>query len=58
MDDQISNATTAPPADEPIPWLQQVVDNIWLLFAASLVVVLGSYLVWGLIDLLNVLVLP
>jgi hypothetical protein len=43
--------TTSPPEGEPIPLLQRVYDNIWLLFAASMVVVMGFYLVWGLIDL-------
>jgi hypothetical protein len=43
--------TTGPPEVEPIPLMQRVYDNIWLLFAASMVVVMGSYLAWGLIDL-------
>lgn len=46
--------TTSPPEDTPIPFLQRLYDNIWLLFAVSMVIVMVSYLAWGFIDLIMV----
>ena len=40
--------------DEPIPIMQEIFDNIWLLFLVSVVIILVSYIVWGIIDLVNV----
>ena len=41
-----------------VPRLQQLYDNVWLLFLISGLIVLLSYLVWGVVDLLNVPTLP
>lgn len=41
-----------------IPVLQEMYDNIWFLFLLSGLVVLVFYLIWGLIDLVNVPTLP
>jgi hypothetical protein len=40
--------------DEPIPIMQEIFDNIWLLFLVSVVIVLVSYILWGIIDLVNI----
>jgi hypothetical protein len=40
--------------DEPIPIMQELFDNIWLLFLVSVVIVLVSYILWGIIDLVNI----
>jgi hypothetical protein len=44
--------------DEPIPIMQELFDNIWFLFFVSSVIVLVSYVIWGMIDLLSVQVSP
>lgn len=41
-------------ANEPEPKGQKLFDNIWLLFALSLLISTVIYNVWGLIDLMNV----
>ena len=46
------------PAEERIPLMQRLYDNVWLLFILSLISVFGFYLVWGFIDLVNVPRLP
>lgn len=45
-------------AGEPIPVMQEIFDNIWFLFLVSGVIILVSYLIWALIDLVNVPTLP
>lgn len=47
-----------PPQDERIPVMQEIFDNIWFLFLVAVIVLLVSYLAWGLIDLINVPALP
>ncbi|MBI3969601.1 MAG: hypothetical protein HY329_28490 [Chloroflexi bacterium] len=52
-------ATSAPGADgsadePPIPVMQEIYDNVWFLFLASMISVLVFYVIWGLIDLVNV----
>lgn len=42
----------------PLPVMQEVLDNTWFLFLVSGVVVLVSYIIWALVDLLNVPVAP
>ena len=42
------------PEDERVPVMQEIYDNIWFLFLISGVVILVSYIIWGLIDLVNV----
>lgn len=46
------DSTPAPP--ENIPWQQVVLDDIFLLMAAGLVVPTLLYIVWGLMELANV----
>lgn len=41
-------------SNEPEPQGQKVFDNIWLLFVLSLVISIGLYNVWGIIDLMNI----
>jgi len=36
-----------------VPALQDLYDNIWVLFLVSLLIVLVSYIIWGLIDMLS-----
>ncbi|MBI4312832.1 MAG: hypothetical protein HY681_13780 [Chloroflexi bacterium] len=47
-----------PDGDEPIPVMQEIYDNIWFLFLVSGVIVLVSYIIWSLIDLVNRPTLP
>ena len=42
-----------PSEDEPVPVMQEIFDNIWFLFLVSGVIILVSYIIWGLIDLVN-----
>jgi hypothetical protein len=44
--------------EEPIPVIQEIFDNIWLLFLVSATIVLVSYIVWALIDLVNIPTAP
>ena len=45
-------------ANEPEPQGQKWFDNIWLLFALSLLISTLIYNVWGIVDLLNVPLAP
>lgn len=42
----------------PVPVMQEIYDNIWFLFLVSGVIILVSYIIWGLIDLVNKPTLP
>lgn len=44
--------------DRPIPVMQEIYDNIWFLFMLSMTIVLVSYIIWGLIDMLSFPTLP
>ena len=44
--------------DDRVPVMQEIYDNIWFLFLISGVMVLVSYIIWGLIDLLSTPTLP
>lgn len=37
--------------DEPVPWQQGILDNLWLLLALSILVPGLMYLLWGLWEL-------
>lgn len=39
--------------DEPLPWPQRMLDNLWLLLAISIVVPALMYLAWGLWELIE-----
>ena len=54
-DQQRQNEATVSPesGEEPVPVMQEIVDNIWFLFLLSGVIILVSYIIWGLIDLVN-----
>lgn len=46
-------------AEEPrIHPLQEMMDNIWLIFFASALITLVFYVIWGLIDLVGRPTLP
>lgn len=41
-----------------VPAMQEIFDNIWFLFLVSGVIILVSYIIWGLIDMISVPTLP
>ena len=41
-----------------VPVMQEMFDNIWLIFLMSGVIVLVSYIIWGLVEMLSVPTLP
>lgn len=45
---------TAAETDEPIPFMQRLYDNIWLLAIIALVFFAVSYVGWGLVDIYSV----
>jgi hypothetical protein len=47
-------ARVEPPDETRVPVMQEMYDNIWFLFTLSGVIVLVSYIIWALIDLLNI----
>ncbi len=42
------------PKEGRIPVMQEIYDNVWFLFLLSLGIILIFYIIWGLIDLVNV----
>ena len=55
---QPSGSVGSERGEEPVPIIQELFDNIWFLFFVSAVIVLVSYIIWGMIDLLSVQVSP
>jgi hypothetical protein len=55
---QASESREADRVEEPVPIIQELFDNIWLLFLVSAVIVLVSYVIWGIIDLVSIPVSP
>lgn len=43
-----------PPEPSPLPWPQMLLDDVFLLLMAGLVVPTIFYIVWGLLELANV----
>lgn len=41
-------------AAQEIPWQQRLFDSVWVLALAAVIFFFLSYVIWGLIDLLNV----
>jgi hypothetical protein len=41
------------PVDEPIPFWQRVFDNVWLMLALGLIVMLLVFTGWGLWEILT-----
>jgi hypothetical protein len=41
-------------SDEPIPWMQQLLDNPFLLLFIGVLVPMVVYTLWGVIDILTV----
>lgn len=39
--------------EAPVPVMQEIFDNIWLIFLASLLLITVAYLIWGLIDMVS-----
>lgn len=58
MDEHEAGAAADQPDSQRAPLMQEIFDNLWLLFLVSMAIVLISYLAWGLIDLVNVPRLP
>lgn len=54
------SATPRPrsPEEERIPVMQEIYDNIWFLFFVSVTIILLSYIIWGLVDMLSIPTLP
>ena len=46
--------TTQRSADEEIPFMQRLYDDVWLLAATALLFFALSYVVWGLMDIYTV----
>jgi hypothetical protein len=40
--------------DEPVPWMQQVLDNPFLLLFLGVMIPMVLYTLWGVIDILTV----
>lgn len=40
--------------DEPVPWMQQVLDNPFLLLFLGVMIPMVVYTLWGVIDILTV----
>lgn len=58
MTQQSGPSRGQPSEEEPVPVMQEIYDNIWFLFLISGVIILVSYIIWGLIDLLGHPTLP
>jgi len=41
-------------ANEPVPWLQQLLDNPFLLLFIGVMVPMIIYIAWGLIDIFTI----
>jgi hypothetical protein len=41
-------------SDEPIPWMQQLLDNPFLLLFIGVLVPMVVYTLWGVIDILTI----
>lgn len=46
-----ASAASADADDRPVPWPQQLYENIWLWAGVALVFWFLSYVVWGMVDL-------
>lgn len=40
--------------NEPVPWMQQLLDNPFLLLFLGVMVPMLLYIVWGVIDILSI----
>jgi len=40
--------------DEPVPWMQQVLDNPFLLLFLGVMIPMVVYTLWGVIDILTI----
>lgn len=48
------NAHDASTPNEPVPWMQQLLDNPFLLLFIGVLVPMVLYTLWGVIDILTV----
>jgi hypothetical protein len=48
------NAQDTGTSDEPVPWMQQLLDNPFLLLFIGVLVPMVVYTLWGVIDILTV----
>jgi hypothetical protein len=53
---RLEETTMSPPdaGDEPVPWMQQLLDNPFLLLFIGVLVPMVLYTLWGVIDILTV----
>lgn len=42
-----------PPQRDDVPWPQRLLNSIWVLALAAIVFFFLSYVLWGLLDLVN-----
>ena len=41
-------------ANEPVPWMQQLLDNPFLLLFLGVMIPMLVYVVWGVVDILTI----
>jgi len=44
--------------DEPVPFMQQMMDNPWILLFLGVVVPTVLYLIWGVMEIISIPVAP
>jgi hypothetical protein len=49
----MADVTEKRPVDDPIPFWQRVYDNVWLMLALGLIVMLVVYTAWGIWEVLT-----
>ena len=49
-----TDGKTGPGADEPIPIMQQILDNPFLLLFLGITVLAATYLIWGLMEVASI----
>jgi hypothetical protein len=44
--------------DEPVPFMQQLMDNPWILLFLGVVIPTVLYLIWGVMEIISIPVAP
>ena len=44
--------------DEPVPFMQQMLDNPWILLFLGVVIPTVLYLIWGVMEIISIPVAP
>jgi hypothetical protein len=52
--DDAQNGPPAPPREEPVPFMQQVLDNPFLLLFLGVTIPTVFYLMWGVMEIANI----